>query len=281
MKNIWIVLSFLLLSVSSTYTDVGFAAPRSVENNSISRPYFYRITKGKEVHYLLGTYHMVFQWKDFSQSVHAAFREARNIITETEYAEQWRSYLKISFDDLAVSQTQNPNLSAENRQKLRDLGFPESLIPTLADDNCFGLLFYPHIEKFPFYQMDADIYLRAKDAGKKTVKLDTEEILTAARAPSSSSSSSCSVSELLNELSIDKILEIGQIGIDGYLSGNLDVATQEEDPAVVYRNQMWIPTLIETFHQGSSFVAVGVNHLWGSDGLLTLLRSHGYSIQRM
>ena len=270
MKSLWISI-FLLLAAFPAYAETAPSPGRSFVDHSISRPYFYQVTKGREVHYLLGTYHLIIQWRDFSDRVHAAFSAAKIVITKTQYEDKWRSYLKISFDDLVGGETENPKLSKKNQQKLHDLGIPEKLIATIADDDCSAVLFYPYIEKYPFYLLDADIYLQAKSAGKRTVRLDTKQILAAAETFSKSSSSSCSVRGMLNSLSTETILEIGRNGIDEYRSSDLDIKPSERDPGVAYRNQIWISKILETFQRGPSFVAVGATHLWGGEGLIALL----------
>lgn len=45
------------------------------------------------------------------------------------------------------------------------------------------------------------------------------------------------------------------------------------------RNEKWIPRMAEKMDQGSIFFAVGAGHLWGSYGVINLLRKSGYTVE--
>lgn len=45
------------------------------------------------------------------------------------------------------------------------------------------------------------------------------------------------------------------------------------------RNQRWISRIVEKMDQCSVFFAVGAGHLWGENGLITLLRKEGYTVK--
>lgn len=47
------------------------------------------------------------------------------------------------------------------------------------------------------------------------------------------------------------------------------------------RNQKWITTMKELMDTQSVFFAVGAGHLWGENGLITLLRNNGYTITQV
>ena len=48
------------------------------------------------------------------------------------------------------------------------------------------------------------------------------------------------------------------------------------------RNQAWLPKLEALFaRKGRSFVVVGAAHLVGPDGLLTMLKSKGYTVEQL
>jgi uncharacterized protein YbaP (TraB family) len=77
--------------------------------------------------------------------------------------------------------------------------------------------------------------------------------------------------------------------MDAYRSGDLDQideVTRMEDPAIrdillTQRNYRWVHKLRRTLVRGGAFIAVGVGHCPGPDGLLDLLDSHGFSIRRL
>ena len=45
------------------------------------------------------------------------------------------------------------------------------------------------------------------------------------------------------------------------------------------RNRDWIPKIEEIIRQQPSFIAVGALHLAGDEGLITMLRKQGYTIE--
>jgi uncharacterized protein YbaP (TraB family) len=45
------------------------------------------------------------------------------------------------------------------------------------------------------------------------------------------------------------------------------------------RNIKWIPRMIDMMDQRSTFFAVGAGHLWGENGIISLLRKEGYTVK--
>jgi uncharacterized protein YbaP (TraB family) len=45
------------------------------------------------------------------------------------------------------------------------------------------------------------------------------------------------------------------------------------------RNQEWMPKIEKMVHEKASFIAIGVSHLEGDQGILSLLRSKGYTLK--
>ncbi len=52
-----------------------------------------------------------------------------------------------------------------------------------------------------------------------------------------------------------------------------------QDMLISGRNIKWIPVIEEMIKSSSTFIAVGAGHLPGENGLLDLLRNHGYSLR--
>ena len=77
--------------------------------------------------------------------------------------------------------------------------------------------------------------------------------------------------------------------VEAYRSGDVDrisAETQGDDPEfrrrlLTDRNHRWVRKLGRILTHGSAFIAVGVGHCPGPDGLLDLLDRHGYSISRV
>jgi len=45
------------------------------------------------------------------------------------------------------------------------------------------------------------------------------------------------------------------------------------------RNKKWIDRMVDKMEQKSVFFAVGAGHLWGNNGIITLLRKAGYTAE--
>ncbi|MBR3303537.1 MAG: TraB/GumN family protein [Bacteroidales bacterium] len=56
-------------------------------------------------------------------------------------------------------------------------------------------------------------------------------------------------------------------------------APKTYDMRHVNRNDIWMESILEILKSGSSFIAVGVRHLVGEDGLIALLRKEGYTVE--
>jgi len=51
---------------------------------------------------------------------------------------------------------------------------------------------------------------------------------------------------------------------------------------LVDRNRNWIPKIEALFaRRGRAFVVVGAAHLVGADGLISMLRARGYTVEQM
>jgi uncharacterized protein YbaP (TraB family) len=57
-----------------------------------------------------------------------------------------------------------------------------------------------------------------------------------------------------------------------------DVTVAELAALLEDRNIKWIPRMKQKMGQGSIFFAVGAGHLWGTNGIIGLLRKEGYTI---
>jgi len=85
---------------------------------------------------------------------------------------------------------------------------------------------------------------------------------------------------------IGKLAEAWKAG-DAATVERIVLADLKEDPVMyrrllVERNQNWLPKLEALFARpGHAFVVVGAAHLVGPDGLLTMLRAKGHSVEQM
>ncbi|HEX5060872.1 MAG TPA: TraB/GumN family protein [Kofleriaceae bacterium] len=59
------------------------------------------------------------------------------------------------------------------------------------------------------------------------------------------------------------------------------VVPRTKDVMLTARNKKWFPALEKQFGQGGAFVAVGLGHLLGDDGLVAMLQRAGYTVERI
>lgn len=244
---------------------------------AISKPFLYQVMKGGEVHYVLGTYHSAIHWSEFPKSVTQAFIESKTVILEIDYPEDYRSALNDTFSDLMKVMPRYEH-SQRTMNRLRRLRNPEEFIPFLSDSDCMGALIYPHIQDFPYYHLDGDIFFRAKDSGKLTLRLDepnaTDDI--------TSTTENCSISMILKYESPEKLFRMGRETLRRYRAGDETMAYREiMDANIARRNALWMPKILSSFQQSPSFVAVGIGHLFGPNGLLVQLSNNGYVVKRV
>lgn len=72
-----------------------------------------------------------------------------------------------------------------------------------------------------------------------------------------------------------------------YVTGDADVMTallvvpRGAETMLFARNRAWMPRIERAFSEGGAFVAVGLGHLLGEQGLPTLLARAGYTVERV
>jgi uncharacterized protein YbaP (TraB family) len=59
------------------------------------------------------------------------------------------------------------------------------------------------------------------------------------------------------------------------------VIPRTEATLLVPRNKKWFAQLEKQFSQGGAFVAVGLGHLLGDNGLVAMLSRAGYTVERI
>jgi len=74
---------------------------------------------------------------------------------------------------------------------------------------------------------------------------------------------------------------------NAYRAGDIEVmqallvVPRTKNVMLTVRNRKWLPQLEKQFGQGGAFVAVGLGHLLGDDGLVAMLQRAGYTVERI
>jgi uncharacterized protein YbaP (TraB family) len=138
--------------------------------------------------------------------------------------------------------------------------------------------------------MDLGLMKAGRDAGKTLLFLETadEQIdLLArtfdARVVAALATNLDAVPELLQQMTT--AYRTGDLrGIEAILADKEYRLGLGEDAARLLlgaRNERWLPFVEKLVAEGGGFVAVGVGHLPGTDGLVALLRARGYQVTRV
>lgn len=138
--------------------------------------------------------------------------------------------------------------------------------------------------------LDKHFYDAAKASGKRVQGLETLEYQISRFDEMPMDQQDRLLSETLKELDttkeeFTKLADAWQAG-DAPQVEKLALEDLRSEPAMyrrllVERNQQWLPKIEKLFSRPApAFVVVGAAHLIGPDGLLTLLRSKGYTIEQ-
>jgi uncharacterized protein len=81
------------------------------------------------------------------------------------------------------------------------------------------------------------------------------------------------------ECSLDAMIHSYQAGDTERMTAYL-VTPKTQDALLAARNRLWMPKLEAYFGQGGAFVAVGLGHLLGDQGLPAMFRAAGYTVEQ-
>lgn len=139
--------------------------------------------------------------------------------------------------------------------------------------------------------LDRYFYDRARASKKQVQGLETLEYQIARFDEMPMAMQDRLLSETLKEMattraSVEKLAQAWKAGdaaaIESVVLRDLKSEPEMYDRLLVQRNRNWIPKIEALFARASpAFVVVGAAHLVGSDGLLQMLKSRGYSVTQL
>lgn len=65
-----------------------------------------------------------------------------------------------------------------------------------------------------------------------------------------------------------------------YYSRGLLSAYVDDDPRTLFRSRSWIPMLVKELENNKNFIIMGVAHLYGTNGVLSLLEENGFKVRK-
>jgi hypothetical protein len=275
------------------------AAPTLMERRTIAdaacpkvtAPYFYKLEKGGQTSYILGTRHIGIPLSKFPSEVTTAIDSARLIVFEVAPGddsskekegidipdavgpELWTRYRALVGDDIAQAmEHESPPTVVIMMSALYEdpTAMLEHDIETEASAK------HTPMQGLETAAFQDDVLATLMDVRmlKATIShtKDRKEIETDSRKD---------ISEYCQGKDNDPGMDADErkdLLDDGYTKAELD---KMDDTLVFSRNADWIPKLDRLFTRGGVFVAVGADHLRGPRGVIALLSARGYKATRL
>jgi len=143
----------------------------------------------------------------------------------------------------------------------------------------------------PELGLDKHFYDQAQSEGKKVQGLETLDFQVSLFDNMTMPEQDQLLAETLKEVTTEeanrtKLIDAWKAGdaptVEGIVLTALKQDTKLYQRLLVDRNKAWIPQLETLFvRKGRAFVVVGAAHLVGPDGLISMLRAKGYSVEQM
>jgi uncharacterized protein YbaP (TraB family) len=259
----------------------------------LTRPFAYRLQKSNKISYLLGTRHQgipltalptkVLEHLDQSSDVYTEVKPSRK--SDSEYNRQLLDQAQLGPQGKPASEL----LLFYSWLRLRDLflakGFSEQVIERLPLATVWFLL-NVNLDEPTTGRMDQELLARAQKNGSRIAGLEIQMVQTRLFVKN------LTVGGIEREIARRTKDSLNPTE-DPYLTGDEDrlreniVRTKKEEPkhyynAIKARNRRWLPQIIQA-HETSrqAFFAVGASHLLGPDGVLTLLKQQGFTVERL
>lgn len=290
------VLAALLAWPATVAAGAGSAPPR---------PLLWQVSDGDNAIYLLGSFHLL-RADDYpvSADIDAAFADAERLVFELSPQELAQPDLQQRFLDAArhddggrLSQVLPAPLRARLARRLEadggSLGQFDAYEPWFV--NLTLMLQVAHEEGFsPEWGLDRQLMTRAAEAGKPASGLETmaAQLHALDAAPMDEQITGLAdfleqpekMPELLDELHL-AWREADLQRLDELIRQEMRSKTPQTYRIVnVERNRAWLPqlrALLDGEDVDDALVVVGALHLLGDDGLVAMLRRHGYTVDRI
>lgn len=273
------------------------------ESRGIEQPALFKITSAgsTSASYLLGTVHVGVALSELPKWVLDLHSKTQVHAYEMNKLKEFRALRNnrssADFGALAAYATSGGPLKEKNvfnaseTAALVKLGIPEVIVRVLTDKSCSAIAMRRFLFTRDHYDsIDGDLEERTVSLGKRLVELETEDIRKAADeyARSVGYSDSCSIRALINnptklnemDQQLDQLFRVYR-GMTLADLSRLPLSAGDDDPATAYRNRIWLPRIAQLVRSQPTFIAVGLMHLEGPEGLVQGLRNLGFSVEPM
>lgn len=255
--------------------------------------------------YLMGTHHLApISIKDSIQGMQTAFDQTQQVYGELKMSEMqdpnasaalMQKYMTTetdtTFKSLFTDEEYEKINQCAKENLMFDVGMLPKVKPVFLTNNLIVVLYMKHIGGFnPQEQLDTYFQTQATEKGKKAKGLETMDFqLDLLYNGSSLKRQAETLICFINN--IDENLELAKELTEAYMAQDLKtlekisdselcgMSQQEEEAMIDNRNKKWAKMLPEIMNAAPTFVAVGVLHLPGENGLLNLLKQQGYTVE--
>lgn len=244
-------------------------------------PFLWRVQKGGDVVWLYGTIHdagLDAVPKSALDALDASPRLVSELGEQEPDRDEFREHARIKSGPGIDQQ-----LSTDDWYDLRD-----SLIGKVKEDDLrrakpwYAMsLLTTYLAPSPGPSMDVQLAERAQDRKQPIEHLETwVEQLSALET-------AVDIKDLQEAIHARATMkcDLGRLR-SSYEAGDIEVMTallvvpKTEAVMLKGRNQKWLPTIEGYFAKGGAFIAVGLGHLLGDNGLVVLLQRAGYTVER-
>lgn len=245
-------------------------------------PFLWKVHRGGDIVWLYGTIHdagLDAVPKAALDALDASPRLVSELGDQTPDRDDFREHARIKSGPGIDQQ-----LSTDDWYDLRD-----SLIGKIKEDDLrrakpwYAMsLLTTYMAPSPGPSMDVQLAERAQDRKQPIEHLETWiEQLTALET-------AVDIADLREAIHARQTMkcDLGRLRTS-YEAGDIDVmkallvVPKTEAVMLTGRNQKWLPIIEGYFPRGGAFVAVGLGHLLGDNGLVILLQRAGYTVERV
>ena len=266
-----------------------------------AKTFAWKVTGKGGVVYLVGSVHLLS--KDFyplNPAIEAAYRDADLLVEEVDMADMLDPTAQMGFLTRGMLPSATPLdkvISASTyalvTKRAADLGLPAEPFKLLKPWLVALMLVQTEWQKAGFdpeLGLDKHFYDKAKAEGKTTQGLETADYQISRLDDMTMEQQEHLLSESLKDLDAEKanmarLVESWRAG-DAPGVERIVLSELKQEPLIyqrllVERNRNWIPKIEALFARPRhALVVVGAAHLVGPDGLITMLRAKGYTVEQ-
>jgi uncharacterized protein YbaP (TraB family) len=277
-------------------------APDAARPQTATRNFLWKATARQGTVYLVGSIHLLTRdYYPLSPALDTAFAASDLLVEEVDLGEMLatESQLQIMMQgmlpsDETLDKVVSPETFAAVSRRVAALGMPLEPLRRFKPWALALMLLGIEWQNAGFdanLGLDKHFYDRARSEAKAVIGLETVAFQIARFDGLPMAQQDRLLAQTLKELDTQKAAvttlanawKAGDVGtIEQILLRDVKEEPQMYQRLIVERNRNWLPAIEALFdRRRPAFVVVGAAHLVGADGLLSMLRAKGYSLEQL